>query len=91
MFTGKYGEIQKEVYLNIAKPLYHGTNTDFNIFDFTKAGKNGKAEGFGFYFSDDTEPRESFLSCFLTIGAFADILRMNPNLVSPKGTCIPQA
>ena len=33
----------------------HGTNEDFNIFDFTKSGKNGKAEGHGFYFSDDPE------------------------------------
>ena len=33
----------------------HGTDADFNIFDFTKSGKNGKAEGYGFYFSDDPE------------------------------------
>ena len=33
----------------------HGTDTDFNIFDFSKAGKNGKAEGYGFYFSDEPE------------------------------------
>lgn len=33
----------------------HGTDADFNIFDFSKAGKNGKAEGYGFYFSDDKE------------------------------------
>ena len=33
----------------------HGTNTDFNIFDFSMSGKNGKAEGYGFYFSDDPE------------------------------------
>lgn len=33
----------------------HGTNEDFDIFDFSRIGKNGKAEGYGFYFSDDTE------------------------------------
>jgi hypothetical protein len=33
----------------------HGTNDDFHIFDFAKSGKNGKAEGYGFYFSDDAE------------------------------------
>ena len=33
----------------------HGTDADFNIFDFSKSGKNGKAEGYGFYFSDDPE------------------------------------
>ena len=31
----------------------HGTDAEFNIFDFSKSGKNGKAEGYGFYFSDD--------------------------------------
>ncbi len=35
--------------------VYHGTNEDFNIFDFDKIGKNGTAEGHGFYFSDDQE------------------------------------
>lgn len=33
----------------------HGTSEDFHIFDFSKAGKNGKAEGAGFYFSDEKE------------------------------------
>ena len=33
----------------------HGTDADFHIFDFDKAGKNGTAEGYGFYFSDDPE------------------------------------
>ena len=35
--------------------VYHGTDADFNVFDFGKAGKNGRAEGYGFYFSDDKE------------------------------------
>lgn len=34
----------------------HGTNAEFNVFDFSKIGSaNGKAEGYGFYFSDDYE------------------------------------
>lgn len=33
----------------------HGTDAEFDIFDFTKTGKNGRAEGYGFYFSDDPE------------------------------------
>ena len=33
----------------------HGTSEDFHIFDFAKSGKNGKAEGYGFYFSDEVE------------------------------------
>ena len=35
--------------------VYHGTDADFDVFDFMKAGKNGRAEGYGFYFSDDKE------------------------------------
>lgn len=35
--------------------VYHGTDAEFNVFDFSRIGKNGKAEGFGFYFSDDKE------------------------------------
>ena len=38
----------------------HGTSDDFHIFDFSKSGKNGKAEGYGFYFSDDTEITKSY-------------------------------
>ncbi len=33
--------------------VYHGTSEDFHTFDFSKAGKNGSQEGYGFYFSDD--------------------------------------
>lgn len=35
--------------------VYHGTSETFDIFDFSKIGQNGKAEGYGFYFSDDPE------------------------------------
>lgn len=35
--------------------VYHGTDADFDAFDMMKAGKNGRAEGYGFYFSDDRE------------------------------------
>lgn len=38
----------------------HGTNNEFNIFDFSKAGKNGAQEGYGFYFSDDPEITEKY-------------------------------
>ncbi len=33
--------------------VYHGTDADFTVFDILKAGKNGRAEGYGFYFTDD--------------------------------------
>ena len=35
--------------------VFHGTDQAFTVFDILKAGKNGRAEGFGFYFSDDQE------------------------------------
>lgn len=35
--------------------VYHGTDAEFTVFDILKAGKNGRAEGYGFYFSDDQE------------------------------------
>lgn len=38
------------------KVEYHGTNSDFFIFDTNKfGGVNGKAEGYGIYFTDDQE------------------------------------
>lgn len=37
------------------KPLvvYHGTGSDFNVFDYSKIGEQGRAEGAGFYFTDN--------------------------------------
>ena len=32
--------------------VYHGTNNDFSIFLHDHIGKNGSAEGYGFYFTD---------------------------------------
>ena len=37
-------------------PVYHGTDADFNIFDTSvNGGKNGTAEGFGIYLTNDEE------------------------------------
>lgn len=37
-------------------PVYHGTDADFNIFDTSvSGGKNGTAEGFGIYLTNDEE------------------------------------
>lgn len=37
-------------------PIYHGTEEDFTVFDPTvNGGKNGKAEGFGIYLTDNPE------------------------------------
>ena len=35
--------------------VYHGTTEDFHQFDISKAGKNGRKEGYGFYFTDNRE------------------------------------
>lgn len=39
------------------KPLtvYHGSPSDFNIFDFKHIGKTGTTEGYGIYFTDNKE------------------------------------
>lgn len=44
------------------KPLvvYHGTNADFDTFDYDKIGTNGTSEGVGFYFTDDIETAEGY-------------------------------
>ena len=34
---------------------YHGTENDFTVFDFSQGGKNGHAEGFGIYITNDPE------------------------------------
>lgn len=35
--------------------VYHGTDADFDTFDLSRAGKNGRQEGFGFYFAANQE------------------------------------
>ena len=35
--------------------VYHGTDADFTVFDKSKGGTKGHAEGFGFYFSANQE------------------------------------
>lgn len=37
------------------KVVYHGTDSDFNAFSYDYIGKNGSAEGYGFYFADSRE------------------------------------
>lgn len=40
--------------------VYHGTNADFEIFDYDKIGTNGTSEGVGFYFTDDIRTAEDY-------------------------------
>lgn len=42
------------------KVMYHGTQNDFNIFDFSQGGKNGAAEGFGIYLTDNKEVSDAY-------------------------------
>lgn len=37
------------------KVVYHGTPSDFTVFDPSKIGTTGSAEGYGFYFTDKEE------------------------------------
>ena len=42
------------------KVMFHGTQNDFNIFDFSQGGKNGTAEGFGIYLSDNKDVSSAY-------------------------------
>lgn len=44
------------------KPLvvHHGTDKDFNVFDYTKIGTQGRSEGAGFYFTPNKEIAEGY-------------------------------
>ena len=40
--------------------MYHGTDSDFNIFKYNNLGKNGLAYGKGFYFTDSIESGKAY-------------------------------
>jgi hypothetical protein len=40
--------------------MYHGTQNQFTVFDFSQGGKNGTAEGFGIYLTDNPEVSKSY-------------------------------
>lgn len=40
--------------------VYHGSPSEFNIFDIEKAGKNGVVFGNGFYFTDDKDSADGY-------------------------------
>ena len=43
------------------KVMYHGTGNDFTVFNpMLQGGKNGTAEGYGLYFSDNTEVTDAY-------------------------------
>lgn len=42
------------------KVMYHGTENEFNVFDFSQGGKNGTAEGYGIYLTDKRDVSEHY-------------------------------
>lgn len=81
-------------------PVYHGTNADFWEFDTSAdGGKNGTAEGFGIYLSDDTEVTEIYgdrqIKMFANITKPATSFKKTINRTTLikliKDTCIKQA
>ena len=42
--------------------VYHGTDADFNIFDFQRGGEHGTAEGYGIYLADIKDISYSLLA-----------------------------
>lgn len=55
------------------KKVYHGSPADFNVFDFGKVGKNGTAEGYGFYFTDNKELADEYKGTGNTREFYVDI------------------
>lgn len=81
-------------------PVYHGTNADFWEFDTSAdGGKNGTAEGFGIYLSDDTEVTEIYgdrqIKMFANITkpatSFKKTINKSTLIKLIKDTCVKQA
>lgn len=50
--------------------VYHGTNGDFTVFDYSKIGQQGRAEGAGFYFTNNKDVASGYgkvIDAFLSI------------------------
>lgn len=41
-------------------PMYHGTDADFNVFEFNRGGEHGTAEGFGIYLASNKEVSDHY-------------------------------
>ena len=61
---------QQEIYKNVSpelrdengnlKTLYHGSNSDFTIFDLNKSGESNKSAKVGFWFTESRQGAENF-------------------------------
>lgn len=55
------------------KTVYHGTDTKFTVFNYDYLGKNGTANGKGFYLADDINVAKSYSDGKNLIEAYVDI------------------
>ena len=55
------------------KVVYHGTDADFTVFNYDYLGKNGTANGKGFYLADDINVAKSYSNGKNLIEAYVDI------------------
>lgn len=55
------------------KTVYHGTDTKFTVFNYDYLGKNGTANGKGFYLADDINVAKSYSDGKNIIEAYVDI------------------
>lgn len=52
--------------------FYHGTNADFDVFDYKYAGRKGQVEGRGFYFSPSKSVAEGYSGTGKILEVFLD-------------------
>jgi len=55
------------------KTVYHGTDADFTVFNYDYLGKNGTANGKGFYLADDKNVAKSYSNGKNIIEAYVNI------------------
>lgn len=64
------------------KVLYHGTPTEFNVFNYKYLGKNGTDYGKGFYLTDKLETAKSYASRTET-GNGGKVMKVYANITNP--------
>lgn len=73
--------------MQVPEVVYHGTDNVFDTFSFDKIGRNGMAEGVGFYFTDSLQTAQGYgkniLKCHIELNKpiTADTKKLTPNQI----------